>query len=177
MPVLVRNTQSGVTVLASDPKGTHFVEWQGANDPSGGDVQIVPQEVVDSVPFARAIQRGILVIENPEDNPEIVNALTKQNQAWRSRNEQALSDITSTIEQTTNNDVVSVPCVGPNTKGTGTCGVDVPVRDQDRNAKPPLCPQHEALASQYVSTETDEQGRKVTHWNRVVIGERERAQQ
>lgn len=169
--VMARNLMDGPTVISSDPRGSQYVEWQGSNDPGGGDVQLVPEEIVSSVPFVRAIQRGILVIENPEDNPDLLERIDKQNAAFRNRLTDAREKLDATIERPQNRDMVTLPCVGPSAKGDGICGEYVTVRELNKNDKPPLCNRHTHLAQEYVPTEE-----APTKWSRVQLGERERQQ-
>jgi hypothetical protein len=82
MPVLVRNTEKGPTVF-SDPAKNIAIEWQGAGDPNGEDVQHVPDEVTDNVNFLKSLQRGIFVVE--EASPEMQARLDKQVAAYRDR--------------------------------------------------------------------------------------------
>lgn len=174
MPVaMVRNTLPGPTVISSDPKGTHQVEWAGKDDPMGGDVQPVPEEIVNTVPFYRAIQRGILVLENPEDNPELTATIAKQNSSWAARSEAAAAKATEAIDHDANNDIVSVPCIGPDGKG-GKCGADVAVRDVNKDDKPPLCNLHADLVGEYVAEELGVvDGKTQKGWARVTMGARE----
>jgi len=181
MPVetvaLVRNTLKGPLVLSSDPKGTHMVEWAGAGDPMGDDVQPVPPEILNTVPFYRQIQRGILVVEDLEGNEELKAVLDRQNSAWKARTTAADESAAAAIDEQANNDLVSVPCVGPADAGTGRCGADVAVRDSKKDEAPPLCNRHEGLADQYVAEELGVvDGKTQKGWARVTIGEREKAQ-
>jgi hypothetical protein len=168
-PVLVRNTEPGPVVLSSNPKGEDYVEWQGAGDPTGADVQPVPETFLKNVNFLRAVQRGILVIENPEDNPEIAEAIEKQNAAWAKRREDAQTKARETLDHTPDNDMVSVACVGP------ACTQMLPVKSKQRQEKPPLCSTHEKLAPQYVRTDNVEGDETVTKWERVTVTARERS--
>ena len=174
MPVtMVRNTLPGPTVISSDPKGTHQVEWAGKGDPMGGDVQPVPQEIIDTVPFWNAIQKGILAVENLEDHPELQQTLDRQNASWKARQSMAAEQATAAIDQEANNDIVSVPCIGPDGKN-GKCGADVAVRDKTRDDKPPLCEKHAALAGEYVAEELGVvDGKTQKGWARVTMGARE----
>lgn len=172
-PVMVRNTMDGPTVLSSDPKGSEFVEWQGAGDANGGDIQIVPETITNSVAFHRAVQRGILVIENPEDNPELGEAIEKQNKAWHDRQRMQQQRAEASIEHTRNLDSIVLPCVGPGTRG-GRCGVDVPVKEQTKNDRPPLCSQHIGLAHEYVPQQGEiVDGKATMAWLRTTMGRRE----
>lgn len=175
MPVLmVRNTMAGPTVLSSDPKGSVFVEWAGSDDPNGADVQVVPDEFQNHPAFIRAVQRGVLVIENPEDNPEIAAAIERQNQAWRDRNAQQAAKAVEALDPERNEDYITQQCVGPNPRGAGQCESTISVKDLKKNDKPPLCPTHEDLAPQYVPEDTTEGNRPVRKWTRVTVGRRER---
>jgi len=174
MPVMmVRNTLDGPLVLSSDPKGTHFVEWAGAGDELGGDVQPVPEEFTQIPAFHKQILRGILVIENPEDNPELTAIIDKQNKAWHSRQENAAAKAVESIDPEKNNDIVTLQCVGPNTRGAGQCENHVPVKDKTKHDKPPLCSIHEDLASQFVPDEKVEGQKTIKTWTRVTLGRRE----
>lgn len=82
MPVLVRNTEEGPSVF-SDPAKNIAIEWQGKGDPSGEDVQHVPDEVIDNVNFLKALQRGIFVVE--EATPDMQERLQKQVDAYQRR--------------------------------------------------------------------------------------------
>lgn len=172
-PVMVRNTEGGPTVL-SDLRTKEYVEWQGAGDPSGADVQAVPEEFLQNVNFIRAVQRGILVIENAEDNPEVTEAIERQNKAWAYRREQAQKSAEDSIDQQANNDIVTTDCIAP------ACSNVVTLKEKQKNERPPLCSTHESMAPQYVPIDDvsggnaeDSAPRK---WNRVTVTARERAQ-
>lgn len=176
-PMMVRNTEKGPTILSLDPKGSSFVEWQGSGDMNGADVQIVPDEYRQNVAFLRAVQRGILVIENADDNPDVLDAIGKQNAAWEARRQRAASEAEASIDQQANNDIVTLPCVGPNARGQGICGTDVPVRDIQKDQKPPLCSNHSDLAPQFIPEESMVNGKSQRIWTRMTMGHRETAQQ
>lgn len=173
--VVSRNTANKVVVLSSDPKGSEYVEWQAADDPSGGDVQIVPESIANSVPFAKLVQRGIVVVENMEDNPGLQEAIERQNAAFQRRTTGAAQDAKAAIDQEANNDLIQVPCVGPDSRG-GLCGDGVPVREITKDEKPPLCPKHANLAPQYVPSEEQEGTKTVKKWFRATVGARETQQ-
>jgi len=173
VPVMVRNTMDGPTVLSSDPKGSEFVEWQGAGDPQGGDVQICPASITDTVAFHKCVQRGILVLENPEDNPEIAQAIERQTQAWHDRQRLQTQRAQESISRDRNLDSIVLPCVGPGARGA-RCGVEVPVKEQTKNDKPPLCSQHAHLAHEYVPQQGEiVDGKATVGWLRMTVGRRE----
>lgn len=177
MPVLmVRNTLPGPLVLSSDPKGTVFVEWQGANDPNGGDVQPCPEEFASLPAFHKQVLRGILVVENPEDNPEIAAAIERQNKAWHDRQQNQHQSAQESIQAERNDDFVTQQCVGPNPRGQGQCDAEVTVQERKKNEQAPLCPTHEDLRPQYVPTEGEKivDGKSSKTWTRVTMGSRQR---
>lgn len=176
MPVAVRNTKTGPTIFTI-PEDKVEIEWQGAGDPEGGDIQEVPDDVVSNVRFRRAISRGILSIV---DDEQAQVAYDRQVQSYGEREAVAAAQAVSVIDQAANNDLVSLPCQGPGGRGTGECGVAVPVREAKRDDAPVLCPQHESLRGEFTQIETGklidkgdalEPERK---WVRATMGRRER---
>jgi len=173
--VWVRNTQRGPTVF-TDSMSKVQIEWAGADDPSGNDVQQVPASVVNHVQFMRHVQKGIFAVEGA--SPEIEAILARQTGAFRARQAEADAAIKATIVEETHNDIIVIPCVGPSGRGkTGQCGEDVPVREKQRNEAPPLCGKHLDLKAQYVPESTEEirDGEPVMKWVRTTLAPRERA--
>lgn len=172
--VLVRNLMDGPTVLASDPKGSEQVEWAGAGDSSGNDIQWVSDTLASSVPFVRALARGVLAVVPDETDPEAVEALQKQVDAFRGRNAATTQAAQASIEHTENLDFISIPCIGPSNKGQGACGADVTVRARDKDAKPALCETHSGLVNEYTPEQIQDGDKTATRWIRVTMGARQR---
>ncbi len=151
MPVLVQNNQAGPTVF-SDMKDNRLT-WEGKGDPAGGDVQMVSDDLVTKdVNFLTAIRKGIFtVVEAPED---IQRAIDAQVGRFQARSAQAQDSALAAIDPEVNNDLVSLPCIGPATRGNGKCGEPVAVREKKADDAPVLCPKHASLAAQYVRIET-----------------------
>lgn len=175
MPVLVRNTEPGPSVF-TDPVTKIQVEWQGRGDPGGEDIQQVPDDLVQNVSFLKAINRGVFEVVEASD--ETKEALARQSSTWRERQDAAAQASAEAIDQQANNDILSVPCIGPGAKGVGECGEPVPVREKTMDEKPPLCSRHQGLAPQYVFTQGDQlvEGKPVSHWQRMTVGTRETQQ-
>lgn len=170
MPVLVRNRQSGPTVF-TDPVSKAHVEWQGAGDPSGNDVQYVPDAFVDNIDFMKAVNRGILSVEEASD--EIKQALAKQVSAFQARQTAAEVATKESLEAVQDNEILSVPCVGPSARGAGECGDAVPIRANKRDETPPLCSQHAHLAGEYISEQYEfdnNTGKPKVRWIRTAVG-------
>jgi hypothetical protein len=170
---LVRNKQPGPTVFAVDATNTSVVEWKGAGDPMGEDLQQVPADFIEHVQFQRALTRGIFEIE---DAPEEILRIAELHRAdWDVRQEQQRAATQASIDQAPQNDMLMVACIGPAGKGKGeTCGVQVPVRQRARNESPPLCGLHKALGPQYVTEETTKfvDGKPEVKWIRMSLGAR-----
>lgn len=173
--VIARNTKPNVVVLSSDPKGSEYVEWQPTGDPSGGDIQIVPESIAQSVPFIRQVQRGIFEIIQADENYN--EAIRRQNAAFEKRMAHPTEQTQDVMDQQAKNDMITLRCVGPDGRGQGQCTNEVPVREISKNDKPPLCSQHEVLAPQYVPFEEQEGSATVKKWTRVTMTAPERQQQ
>lgn len=179
--VYARNLQNGVTVMSSDPKSTQFVQWDASGDPSGGDIQPVSASLAESPAFLKAVRQGILLVMNPDGSTSVEGPgtsldqiLDKQRDAWNSRQDSAQADIRATIETTTNNDMVTLACVGPSSRGQQNCDEAVVVRELQKYDKPPLCSRHTGLASEFVSSvvDVDVKGTQIVAWTRTQMGER-----
>lgn len=170
--VVARNHMDGITVLASDVKGSHSVEWGAKGDPAGDDIQFVPAEVVESVAFRKALARGVVELVDEESDPEVAEALSRQVEAFKRRQEGAKEDVAVTIEKPTSRDTVSAFCVGPDTRDAGKCGEAVAISEKKLKDTPPLCPRHKHLATQYVPEAVKGQEDRM-EWVRVSLGARE----
>lgn len=179
--VYARNTMNGVTVMSSDPRSTQFVQWEAAGDPAGGDIQPIPTELTRTPAFTAAVRKGILAVVDPDasvslDDPEasLDEILGKQRDAWTARQDAANQDIRATIETTVNNDLITMPCIGPDARGLQNCGENVTVRELSKYDKPPLCNRHSGLASEFVPTVTDvdAKGNEIVEWTRSTMDAR-----
>ncbi len=86
-PVLVRNLSRGPAVF-NDIKTATSIEWQGAGDPNGDDIQPVPASIaIENVNFLKAVSRGTFLIES-SDNPEVQEAIARGAAAAMARNAQ-----------------------------------------------------------------------------------------
>lgn len=174
-PVYVQNNQDGPTVLATDPKGTIVVEWAGKGDLNGNDIQPIPEEMLNHVAFTRALSRNVLSLLEDQSDPEVVDALHKQQEAWLARTQRSAKVATDAIESATNNDLIQMTCVGPGARG-GQCEIQVPVRDREKDTKPVLCDRHKDLAPEYVPEQYQENDKTRTRWVRFAMNPRETQQ-
>lgn len=173
VPTMIRNTQEGPTVF-SDDVAKVTIEWAGKGDPMGNDVQPVPAEFVENVQFQRAIHKGLLEIEQADD--AVKESMKRQRAEWESRMERQRNAGKQAIDQVADNDLIQESCIGPSERGVGLCGQVVPVKAAVRYEKPPLCPTHQSLASNFVAEETGRlvNGKPEKAWARVTLGDRQR---
>jgi hypothetical protein len=172
MPFAVRNLEAGPAVF-SDPTRNIALEWAGADDEDGNDIQQVPDELAQNVNFLRALQKGIFVVEEADE--ALREALDKQTASWKRRTDEAKAATAATIDPEARNDLISMECIGPSQRAGVNCGTAVLVREKMIGEKPPLCERHKKLAGEYVMTQTDKivDGKAETKWSRAGMGARE----
>jgi hypothetical protein len=170
-PIMVRNTTKGPVVFSNSP--SDYVEWQGAGDGMGGDVQPISPTWVDNPQFRRMMTRGIFEVEQADD--EIQAVLDKHKADWDRRALERESATKDAIDQAPNNDMLVRSCLGPGSKPGENCGTDVSVKVQDQDKKPPLCTSHEHMAGQFVpqATERIVGGKQEVVWKSIAMGRRE----
>lgn len=171
-PTMVRNTAKGPTVFTSQ---NQHVEWAGAGDPMEGDLQPVPELFLNDVQFHRMVARGIFAIESaPESIQEALDAHKREYTERMARQQNASI---AALDTTRTDDSLMLACVGPSDRGTGTCGIEIPVKASDVAKRPPLCTQHAQLAGQYVAEESDRRivgGKPEIIWMPIQLGARTR---
>lgn len=79
----VRNTQPGPTVF---DEGEYEIQWAGKGDPAGEDMQVVPEELVESYTFQRCLNLGVFAVE--ESSEDAAETLAKAKEIWDRRNAQ-----------------------------------------------------------------------------------------
>lgn len=168
--VVVRNTQDGITVLGTNQNANDYVTWAAAGDPSGDDVQFVSAHLVESPGFRTALARGILVLEEDENDEEVVAALQRQVSAYKKRTERNAANEVSALDRESGRDVIAKSCVGPNSRGNGNCDAQVTVPEKLKDAQPPLCSQHIHLKSEYIAEESNTPDGVQVKWYKVNIG-------
>jgi hypothetical protein len=94
MPVAVRNLKRTLTVH-SDIAAKTSIEWAPRGDPDGGDLQYVPDLLMEDTRFLKAVGFGILEIVD-KDNPDLV-ASAKAQAAKYARTSEAEVDATTAL--------------------------------------------------------------------------------
>ncbi|MGA5598398.1 hypothetical protein ACPCSE_29610 [Streptomyces cellulosae] len=89
----VSNPSKGVVVVTPDPdKPKSYLRFEGAGDDMGGDKQFVSRDTALLAPFARAVRKGVLVIdEDLSADPELLRVLG----AVETRQEEAKKPLTA----------------------------------------------------------------------------------
>lgn len=163
-PMMVRNNQAGPLVFSATGDSNDYLEFAGAGDPNGGDVQAVPGELQNNVQFRRILTLGLVTVE--DQMPDIKAALAGQRAEWESQQAKRNDSAIASLDQVSDNDILSKECIGPGLKpGEHVCATPVPQRADAVRVHPPLCQMHKHMAGEYVAKET---GRIVGNRNEVV---------
>lgn len=144
--VMCRNMMPGPTVIAADAKRNYEIIFAGNEDPQGEDVQSIPNALLATPQFQKALRQGILVVVEGTDNPVIQAALAKQTSAFREKMAADALAAREVLDSPSDDDILVVTCIGPGSREGAVCGEQVPVRSKDSAGKPPLCSRHAHLA-------------------------------
>ena len=149
LSVMCANQMSGPTVIAADAKRNYEVVFGGKDDPDGNDVQPIPEALLRTIAFQRAISRGVLKVVEGADHPVVLQALARQSDSFARRmKEQQLAD-REVLDAPAAADIIVVNCIGPGSREGAVCGEQVPLRNGDAG-KPPLCDRHQGLSDHCV---------------------------
>jgi hypothetical protein len=174
-PLMVRNTHAGPAVFQYGKDQENFVEWAGAGDGNGGDVQAVPSALLNNPQFRKMLVLGVYVVEDdPTMAAEVENA---HRTSWETRQAEQQNASAASIDIAPDNDFIVSKCIAHVTPYK-VCDADVSVRARDRFEEPPLCPEHKSHAKDYVPKGT---GRLVGNqsemvWEKVRVADRVRQQ-
>lgn len=180
--LFVKNNEPGPAVFTTDAaRSDGHVIWQGAGDPNGQDVQVVPKTLLSNVQFQRGLQLGIFeLVQDPALGEA---ALAAQQAAWvneQGRRQNINPDaIFSDPASDQVGDVVIDKPAGANDLQVFTCLIpscttEVPLRGAEVGVKPPLCGPHEKFAGQFLAQEDHNaklvQGKAPTIWVHPTMG-------
>lgn len=165
MPVAVRNMTLGPAVFF-DQQTNLALEWKGKGDPSGEDIQLVPDETFkNSAEFRKAMNRGVFA---PVDDSLGDAAMEAQRVAHQANQDEQAAKAIAMVDEHRQQSVLAVPCVGPGSRPDSTCGATTIVAPGEEGDRPPLCATHAHLASNYsASVSYDEKRRPVYTWSRI----------
>jgi hypothetical protein len=96
MPVAVRNLKTGPSVFKDDETNV-LIEWEGAGHPEGGDIQYVPDRLLDNVNFMSAVNKGVFA--PVEDEAAAAAAMRNQADATRSASDAATAEVMSHMDR------------------------------------------------------------------------------
>ena len=150
VPVLCRNRTTGPLVLASDYHSTHEVIFSGKDSPDGKDIQPIPEELLRTPQFARAVSMGLLEVEEGKDHEAVRAALSRQTDAYQQRASRDRQESLMAMESPAKDDLVAQDCIGPGSRPGASCEEQVPVYASKINSSPPLCSRHSHLADHCV---------------------------
>lgn len=144
LSVMCQNQMSGPTVIAADAKRNYEVTFGGKGHPDGEDVQPIPEALLRTIAFQRAISKGILRVIEGADHPVVQQALARQSDSFARRVQAQQMADREVLEQASAADILVVNCIGPGSRPGAVCGDQVPVKSGD-TGDPPLCDRHKGL--------------------------------
>jgi hypothetical protein len=180
--LFVKNTEPGPAVFTTDAtRSDGHVVWQGAGDPNGQDIQVVPKSLLSNVQFQRGLQLGIFeLVQDPALGEA---ALAAQQAAWineQGRRQNVNPDaIFSDPASDQVGDVVVDKPAGANDLQVskcvfGACPTEVALKGAEIGAKPPLCKDHARFAGQFIAQEDHNaplvQGKAPVIWVHPTMG-------
>lgn len=159
--LFVKNNEPGPTVFTTDAtRSDGHVVWQGAGDPNGQDVQVVPKSLLSNVQFQRGLQLGIFeLVQDPALGEA---ALAAQQAAWvseqgRRQNIDPGAIFSDEASDQMGDVVIDKPAGAGDmqvfTCAFSTCGTDVTLKGTEVGVKAPLCRDHERFAGQFIAQE------------------------
>jgi hypothetical protein len=148
--IVCQNMTDSVLVIASDPRRTHEVAFEGRNSPSGGDYQHMPREIVATPAFARQIALGTLKVVEGAEDPLVQSAMQRQSDSYWKRAEKDAAAALETLDHVADNDYLVQSCFAPGTRAGAACGADIPVKASEAQVKPPLCDKHAHLTDRCI---------------------------
>jgi hypothetical protein len=150
LAVMCQNQMSGPTVIAADAKRNYETIFAGKDDPDGNDVQPIPDALLRTISFQRALRQGVLRVIEGEDHPVVVQAMNRQTDTFRNRMKAQETADREVIDSPSEDDILVVNCIGPGTREGTACGEQVPVKSKDAAGRPPLCDKHRQLSDRCV---------------------------
>lgn len=147
MPYALRNRLRNPVLV--QPQDQRPLIWRPAGDPSGEDIQMISDELRDDISIRRAIRLGNLeLIDNEAD---IEAAYEKQISAGQQQAQASAEAVAASIDQqSTENVMIAVPCIGPGIRPGVTCTGQAIMPLARRKQIAPLCTEHQGLAPQFV---------------------------
>lgn len=144
--VMCQNQMTGPTVIAADAKRNYEIIFQGKGHPDGEDVQAIPEYLLRTPQFQKALRQGIFKVIEGDDHPIVVAAMRRQTDAFQKRMAADNLAAREVLDEAADNDIVIVTCIGPGSREGAVCGEQVPVKDKDQAGRPPLCDRHQHLS-------------------------------
>ena len=148
--VVCQNMTASVLVIASDPRRTHEVTFEGKDSPTGGDFQHMPEEIIKTPAFRRQLALRTLRVVQGEDDPYVTQAMQYQSDAFWKRADEERAAALSTLDEVADNDYLVLQCIGPGTRPDAICGENIPAKAKEAAGIVPLCDRHQGLKDRCV---------------------------
>ncbi|MCW2930007.1 MAG: hypothetical protein JWM19_969 [Actinomycetia bacterium] len=148
--IMCANMMDGPTVIAADAKRNYEIVFAGKGDPEGNDCQPIPEYLVRTPQFSRAIRLGVLSVTEGEDHPVVAQAMARQSDSFRKRMTSDNLAAREVIDAPHEDDLLVLTCIGPGSREGAACGDMVAVKEKDQAGRPPLCSRHSHLSERCV---------------------------
>jgi hypothetical protein len=144
--VMCRNMMAGPTVIAADAKRNYEIIFAGKDSPDGEDYQSIPEYLLRTPQFSKALRQGILEVTEGEDHPVVQRAMARQTDAFRKKLDADTLAAREVLDAASDEDLLVVNCIGPGSREGAVCGDQVAIKEKDASGRPPLCSRHQHLA-------------------------------
>lgn len=169
LSLISNQTESAINFTDEETKTN--VRWGPKSDPTGVAYQQVPDTILESPHFQRALRKGLLKKEEGTA-AELAAMMDIATQSWQLDQDEKAAQLGQVVVPQQTSDIYGIKCVGPNSRGTGQCDALVPVAEASLDERPPLCPAHSGMAAKFGLTmnpdETDVSGNAKPVWKRMV---------
>lgn len=168
VPITVANITPGIVVFNNDENNMKAATvWEAQGDPGGNDVKQVSPQFILNPNFREALLRKILEVQSTDE--ALDRAIANQTASWNTRQAARANATAAVLIKDVEQTVASAAaCIVPKGRD-GLCGSYALVNPNAEQATPPLCSEHQNLASQYTAVETGRtvRGRPEVLWKRA----------
>jgi len=173
MKLIRHRGNNHATHTAIGPFGRQEFIWGPFNDPAGNDLVEVPDWLLENGKFREALRKGVYSIE--VDSSVAAEQLQFQSDFHQKRQAAADAAVISTIDTSTNRDMIAIPCIGPGARAGVACGINLIVAAKAKDDTVPLCDTHAHLRNHLVQVPTERNdpitGKEIMTWRKVTVAQ------
>jgi hypothetical protein len=174
MPVVfVANQTSGKAIFVDESQNIQ-IEWDGAGDSVGNDVQPCPDSILQNAQFLKHQRKGIFKILSETEADSKLELQARDWQIRQARDANASTEFLDTAYR--GNDTITIPCIGPGASSASRfCEEPVLVVERNLGDVPPLCNRHASMKDSFApysdpNAPLRPDGQPATQWTPVKFG-------